>query len=112
MGATVGESRDDVDELFRSLEQVQYGIEEASKRAESISGQTRRQAEGAERLLGDVDGVAALVSDGARHADEMRRNLASQAQEMEQMVSQSSRLAEMSVQLERVARRFRTRSGQ
>jgi methyl-accepting chemotaxis protein len=112
MGATVGESRDDVDELFRSLEQVQYGIEEASKRAESISLQTRSQAEGAERLLGDVDGVAALVSDGARHADEMRRNLGAQARAMEQMVSQATRLAEMSVQLERVARRFRTRSGQ
>jgi methyl-accepting chemotaxis protein len=108
MGANVGESRDDVDELLRALEHVQYGVEEASKRAESISRQTRAQAESAEQLLGGVEGVATLVSDGARHADEMRRNLASQAQAMEQMVSQANRLAEMSVQLERVARRFRT----
>jgi methyl-accepting chemotaxis protein len=109
MGATVGESRDDVDELFRAFEQVQYGVEEASKRAESISRQTRSQSEAAEQLLGGVEGVTALVADGARHADEMRRNLTSQAQAMEQMVAQASRLAEMSVQLERVARRFRTR---
>jgi methyl-accepting chemotaxis protein len=109
MGATLGESRDNVDELFRALEHVQYGIEEASKRAESISRQTREQAEGAERLLADVEGVAALVSDGARHADEVNRNLVSQTHAVEQMVGQASRLAEMSVQLERVARRFRTR---
>jgi methyl-accepting chemotaxis protein len=109
MGATVGESRDDVDELFRAFEQVQYGVEEASKRAESISRQMRGQTEAAEQLLGGVEGVAALVADGARHSDEMRRNLESQAQAMEQMVLQANRLAEMSVQLERVARRFRTR---
>jgi methyl-accepting chemotaxis protein len=109
MGATVRESRDDIEELFRALEQVQYRVEEGSKRAESISHQTSAQADDAERLLGNVESVANVVSDGARHADEMRRNLAAQAQAVEQMVAQSAALAEMSVQLEKVARRFRTR---
>ncbi len=109
MGRTVKEGRDDIDELFRVLEQVQYAIEETSKRAESIFRQSSGQAASMEQLVLDVEGVASLVGQGAKHADEMRRSLNEQVGSVGRMVGQAGRLSEMSVRLEKVARRFRTR---
>jgi methyl-accepting chemotaxis protein len=109
IGNAARESRDEVEGVFRSLEQLQFAVEESSKRSDSIERQARAQAAGAEELVGDAERVAALVGEGVKTADEMRRGLASQAQAVQELVEQAARLADMSVQLEKVARRFRTR---
>jgi methyl-accepting chemotaxis protein len=109
MGRTVKESRDDIDELFRVLEQVQFAVEETSKRAESISQRSSSQSKVVEELVIEMEGVAELVGEGAKHADEMRRNLSGQAQSVERMAGQAGRLSETAVRLEKVVRRVRTR---
>ena len=59
--------------------------------------------------LGDVERVAAVVSQNAKAMNEMRGGLGAQTRTMEQMVREAARLSDMSVQLGEVARRFRTR---
>jgi methyl-accepting chemotaxis protein len=101
--------RQDLEAIFAALEKVQGAVGEASQRAEDIFQQAGSQAADSERMVGDIERVAAVVSQNAKAMSEMRGGLSAQTRTMEQMVREAARLSDMSVQLGEVARRFRTR---
>jgi methyl-accepting chemotaxis protein len=101
--------RQDLEAIFVALEKVQGAVTEASNRAEDIFQKAGSQAADSERMVGDVERVAAVVSQNAKAMNEMRGGLGAQTRTMEQMVREAARLSDMSVQLGEVARRFRTR---
>jgi methyl-accepting chemotaxis protein len=101
--------RQDLEAIFAALEKVQGAVGEASQRAEDIFQKAGGQAADSERMVGDVERVAAVVGQNAKAMSEMRGGLSAQMRTMEQMVREAARLSDMSVQLGEVARRFRTR---
>jgi methyl-accepting chemotaxis protein len=101
--------RQHLEAIFASLEKVQGAVTEASHRAEDIFQTAGSQAADSERMVGDVERVAAVVAQNAKAVNEMRTGLGAQTRTVEQMVRQAARLSDMSVQLGEVARRFRTR---
>jgi methyl-accepting chemotaxis protein len=101
--------RQDLEAIFAALEKVQGAVSEASQRAEDIFQKAGGQAADSERMVGDVERVAAVVGQNAKAMSEMRGGLSAQMRTMEQMVREAARLSDMSVQLGEVARRFRTR---
>ncbi len=101
--------RQDLEAIFAALEKVQGAVSEASQRAEEIFQKAGGQAADSERMVGDVERVAAVVGQNAKAMSEMRGGLSAQMRTMEQMVREAARLSDMSVQLGEVARRFRTR---
>jgi len=101
--------RQDLEAIFAALEKVQGAVTEASRRAEDIFQKAGSQAADSERMVGDIERVAAVVGQNAKAMNEMRGGLSAQMRTMEQMVREAARLSDMSVQLGEVARRFRTR---
>jgi methyl-accepting chemotaxis protein len=101
--------RQDLEAIFAALEKVQGAVTEASHRAEDIFQKAGNQAAESERMVGDIERVAAVVGQNAKAMNEMRGGLSAQTRTMEQMVREAARLSDMSVQLGEVARRFRTR---
>ena len=101
--------RQDLEAIFAALEKVQGAVGEASQRAEDIFQKAGSQAADSERMVSDIERVAAVVSQNAKAMSEMRGGLSAQTRTMEQMVREAARLSDMSVQLGEVARRFRTR---
>jgi methyl-accepting chemotaxis protein len=101
--------RQDLEAIFAALEKVQGAVTEASHRADDIFQMAGNQAADSERMLGEIERVAAGVGQNAKAVNEMRGGLTVQTRTMEQMVSEAARLSDMSVQLGEAARRFRTR---
>ncbi len=101
--------RQHLEAIFDALEKVQGAVGEASQRAEDIFQAAGSQAADSERMVGDIERVAAVVAQNAKAVNEMRAGLGAQTRTVEQMVRQAARLSDMSIQLGEVARRFRTR---
>jgi methyl-accepting chemotaxis protein len=108
LGLGVGEGREQLDTILGSLEQIQTAMQEAARRSEGIFDQADRQVDGTEDVVADIDRVASVASDNVRAAETMRRGLSSQAGAMEELVRHAEMLSQMSVELDQVARRFRT----
>ncbi len=109
IGQHVTDGRENLGGIAESLAGIQRAVQEAARRAEVIFHKADGQVGKTERVVQDVDEVAAGAAENARASQDTRRGLALQLEAMEKMVRQAVRLAETSEQLDELARRFRTR---
>ncbi len=111
--ATIGDDvrggRENLDGIFRTLEQVNDAVSEASTKSDEISTQASSQAQKVESIVDAVAQVADAMTETSGAVEEMGRDLDQQSKATEEMVRNAGRLQDMSVQLDEVARRFETR---
>jgi methyl-accepting chemotaxis protein len=107
LGQGVGEGREQLDRILRSLEQIQIATQEAARRSEGIFDPADGQVGHTEDVLADIDRVAAVVSENVRATETIRKELAMQTKLLEELLGQTAELAQVSAQLDEFARRLR-----
>jgi methyl-accepting chemotaxis protein len=109
MGDEVSSGRSDLDGIQCSLELIQTAVAQVSKRAAGVLEEAEEQTNASRSVVGDIDSVARVASENARATVDIRQALTLQSEGMEEIVSLSAKLFDMSARLGEAASRFRTR---
>lgn len=109
MGDEVSSGRSDLDGIQCSLELIQTAVAQVSKRAAGVVEEAEEQTNASRSVVGDIDSVAKVASENARATVDIRQALTLQSEGMEEIVSLSAKLFDMSARLGEAASRFRTR---
>jgi methyl-accepting chemotaxis protein len=105
----VSEGREDVDTIAHSLEHIRSAVSEAAVRAEEIFHGADTHSRDVERVVAAMEEIAKVAERNACSVEEVVSTSHNQAESMDEMVTSSASLTELSETLRGVLERFETR---
>ncbi len=104
----INEGREDVNTIAASLEQIRAAVGEASGRAEEIFHEADRQTRDAEHMVSSMDEIGQVAAGNAEAMEAVAATTREQVGAMNELVTSTQGLTELSEELRGVLRRFRT----
>lgn len=96
-----------INSALKSLEDITVAVEEAVSRIESISGNTKEQKKGVDRVVNAMDVLATITEESASATQQTAASTEEMSASMEELTASAQELAQLAIELQDILSKFK-----